>query len=149
MRSMGILASLTLLCTASLAAQSAPSIAIERSVYIERIERIGGRVVRELQPAAELRRGDSVVLMLEWNAPGAGNGFVVSSRIPNDLAYQKSGAHIPLVSVDGARTWGLLADLRIGARRASPEDVTHLRWQVDEDRAARGRGLLSYSAIVR
>lgn len=149
MRSISVLASLTLLCAASLAAQSAPSIGIERSVYIERIERIGERVVRELQPAAELRRGDSVVLMIEWNAPGAGNSFVVSSRVPSELAYQKSGAHTPIVSVDGARTWGPLGDLRIGARRASPEDVTHLRWKVSEDRAARGRGLLSYSAIVR
>lgn len=147
MRMLMMFASLSFLAAGGVAAQSA--IEIERSVYIERTDRQDGRVVRELEPASTLRKGDSVVLMLEWTAPGRQNSFVVSSRVPRDLAFQRSGGHAPQVSVDGGRTWGDLSGLRIGSRRASPEDVTHLRWQVSDAQAALGRGIISYSAIVR
>ena len=147
MRNLLMFASLSLLAAGGVAAQSA--IAIERSVYIERIAKKDGRSIRELEPANILRKGDSVVLMLEWNAPGRRDSFTVSSRVPRDLAFQRSGGHAPQVSIDGGRTWGTLDAMRIGTRRASPEDVTHLRWQVSDAQAALGRGMISYSAIVR
>lgn len=122
---------------------------ISRAVYVERkVAAPGGRVQRALEPAAELRRGDQVVLMLEWSAP-VRDGFVVSSRVPRDLTFRRSGGAEAQVSIDGGRSFGPLETLRIGARRATPEDVTHLRWQVSEADAATGRGMLTYSAIVR
>jgi len=139
--------SLALLAGGGAAAKSA--IDIERSVFVERTERQSGKIVRELEPASTLRKGDSVVLMLEWTAPGRKDSFTVSSRVPRDLAFQRSGGHAPQVSVDSGKTWGALASMRVGGRRASPEDVTHLRWQVSNAEAALGRGILSYSAIVR
>ena len=147
MRMMMVFASLSLLAAGGVAAQSA--IEIERSVFIERTAKENGRVVRELEPADTLRKGDSVVLMLEWTAPGRKDRFTVSSRVPRDLAFQRSGGQAPQVSIDGGRSWGDLDGMRIGARRASPEDVTHIRWQVSDAEAALGRGVLSYSAIVR
>ena len=147
MRKLLMFASLSMLAAGGVAAQSA--IAIERSVFIERIAKEDGRSVRELEPASTLRKGDSVVLMLEWIAPGRKDSFTVSSRVPRDLAFQRSGGHAPQVSVDGGRTWGDLTAMRVGARRASPEDVTHLRWHVSDAQAALGRGMISYSAIVR
>ena len=147
MRNLMLFGSLASLAAAAVTAQS--GVAIEKSVYIEREELRAGKPVRALEPAAEVRKGDTVVLMLEWHAPGRENSFTVSSRVPRDLAFQRSGGHAPQVSVDGGRSWGRLASMRIGSRRASPEDVTHLRWQVSDAQAAMGRGVISYSAIVR
>lgn len=122
---------------------------ISRAVYIERkVPNPDGRTVRALEPADELRRGDQVVLMLEWSAP-VRDGFVVSSRVPRDLAFRRAGGVEAEVSIDGGRSFGALESLRVGDRRATPEDVTHLRWRVTEAHAASGRGLLTYSAIVR
>ena len=136
------------LLTATAAAQSA--VEITRAVYVERegTDR-SGRKQRTVEPAEKLRKGDVVVLMLEWSAPDGSESFVVASRIPRDLAFRRSGGRAPQVSTDGGRSWGELGQLRIGPRLATPEDVTHVRWHVSGVDAAHGRGTLAYSAIVR
>ena len=123
---------------------------ISRAVFIERKAPVApGRMALMLEPATTLKRGDVVVLMLEWTAPGRPDAFVVSSRVPRDLAFRRSGGMSPQVSVDGGQNWGKLGEVRMGARKATPEDVTHLRWHVSDAEAALGRGTLTYSAIVR
>ncbi|MCL4671442.1 MAG: hypothetical protein KJZ64_00570 [Sphingomonadaceae bacterium] len=123
---------------------------ISRAVFVERKAPVApGRMALSLEPAETLRRGDVVVLMLEWTAPGRPDGFVVSSRVPRDLAFRSSGGMKPMVSTNGGKTWGELGTLRVGTRKATPEDVTHLRWHVSDAEAALGRGVLTYSAIVR
>ncbi len=138
---------LAALAATAVAAQ--PNIAIERSVYIEQEEKQNGRIVRALQPATTLQKGDRVVLMLRWRSPGRGKDFVMSSRLPRDLAFRRSGGQNAKVSIDGGRNWGKLNTLRIGNRRATPEDVTHLRWHVSDADAAIGRGAVSFAAVVR
>ncbi|MEW4448151.1 hypothetical protein [Qipengyuania sp. JC766] len=143
---------LVLGCVASLfatgvAAQSA--IEIQRAVYLQKKTQQAGRIVHSLEPAERLRRGDSVVLMLEWSAPGRSRSFAVSSRVPRDLAFQRSNGRQAEVSVDNGRNWGRLGVLRTGARKAAPEDVTHVRWMVSDAEAAFGSGMMTYSAIVR
>lgn len=138
----------TSLAAGATAAQS--GVEITRAVFIERKAPVApGRMALSLEPASTLKRGDVVVLMLEWNSPGRPDGFVVSSRVPRDLAFRRSGGMQPQVSTDGGRSWGELGMLRIGQRKATPEDVTHLRWYVSDAEAALGRGMLTYSAIVR
>lgn len=123
---------------------------ISRAVFIERKAPIApGRMALSLEPATTLKRGDVVVLMLEWTAPGKPGPFVVSSRVPRDLAFRRSGGMNPQVSADGGKSWGKLGSLRTGSRKTTPEDVTHLRWHVSDAEAALGRGTLTYSAIVR
>lgn len=138
---------LAFLATGAVAAQS--GIDIRKSVYLERAERNDGRVTRELEPATTLRKGDSVVLMLHWTAPDQDDSFAVTSPVPRDLTFKRSGGRDALLSIDGGQSWGALATLRVGVRRASPEDVTHLRWQVSREEALRGQGMLSFSAVVR
>ncbi len=146
----GMLLGISAICLAASAAAAQSAIAIQRSVYIEnRDSGANGKQVRTLVRADRLRRGDTVVLLLEWTAPGKADSFVVSSRIPRDLAFKRSGAMAAQVSIDGGRNWGVLETLRIDNRRATPEDVTHLRWHVSNADAAQGRGILTYSAIVR
>ncbi|WBY15588.1 hypothetical protein PF049_08175 [Erythrobacteraceae bacterium WH01K] len=147
MRRFYVAGSLALLAASTVAAQG--TVAIERSVFVEQAEMRGGQAVRELQPATTLRKGDRVVLMLHWKAPGRDRDFVVSSKLPRDLAFRRSGGRDARVSIDGGKSWGRLEELRAGNRRATREDVTHLRWYVSDAEAALGSGTVSFAAVVR
>ena len=135
------------LCAATIAsAQSLVEIA--REVFVERSQEQGGRTQRILAPADTLERGDTVVLMLAWSTP-RDRPFTISSRVPRTLAFRTTGGNAPQVSVDGGRTWGRLDQLRVDGRPATSADVTNIRWDVANPRAARGRGVFTYSAVVR
>ena len=141
-----LVGSAALLAASVAAAQSV--IEIEREVFLERSEERDGRTQRTLAPADELRRGDTVVLMLAWRTP-QDRPFTISSRVPRELVFRHSGGDAPEVSVDHGRTWGQLEQLRIRGRPATSADVTHVRWEVANPRGERGRGVLTYSAMVR
>ena len=123
-------------------------VAIDREVFLEVSQERDGRTQRVLAPAEMLERGDTVVLMLAWRSP-SDTPFTISSRVPRNLAFRASGGDISQVSVDGGRTWGSLESLRVGGRPATSADVTNIRWDVANPRAANGRGVLTYSAVVR
>jgi hypothetical protein len=131
-----------LACLAASAAAAESVVDIDRSIYVER-RGDGGRA---LEPATTLKKGDKVVLVVEWRAAPRGRGFTVESAIPAPLAFQRAGSDAVEVSTDNGRNWGRLGDLRIGQRTASAEEVTHLRLRVPASAAA---GRLTYSAIVR
>jgi hypothetical protein len=80
---------------------------------------------------------------------GGDGGFTITNPLPRAIAYQASARDDQQVSIDGGRTWGTLSELRIGARLATPEDVTHVRWRVQPGTAAQGRGQIAFSGIVR
>lgn len=131
------------LCGAALAA---PLIALDSAVYVERVKPGKGRL---LQPANRLSRGDRVVYVVSWYRMGGDGSFTVTNPLPRAVYYQGSADGAEEVSVDGGRHWGRLDQLRVGERMATPEDVTHLRWHVPANQAARGSGEITYSAIVR
>jgi hypothetical protein len=139
-------AALLAVCTGTAASAASPrTLSLDSAVYVEKLE--GG--VRSLEPATRLSRGDRVVTVLSWqrlgNRAGAGH-FTLINPLPRAIAYQASGRDSEEVSVDGGRTWGRIGMLRIGERLASPEDVTHVRWQVP---VAEANGRITYSGIVR
>ncbi len=140
MRLGSALGALACLVASTAAAESA--VDIDRSVYVER----RGDGVRELEPATTLKKGDKVVLVLEWRAAPRGRGFTVESAVPRPLAFQRAGSDAVEVSTDNGRSWGRLGKLRIGQRVASAEDVTHLRMRI---LASAPAGRMTYSAIVR
>jgi hypothetical protein len=128
------------------AALAAPLVALDSAVFVERL-RPGA--VRLLEPARQLKRGDRLVYVVSWQRKAGDGGFTVTNPLPRTVYYQRSAAADALVSVDGGKRWGKLEALRIGARIATPEDVTHLRWRVAPEEAAKGAGRITYSAIVR
>ena len=133
------------LCLAA-PALAAPLIALDSAVYVEKIAPGKGRM---LQPAAQLNRGDRLVYVVSWYRMGGTGAFTVTNPLPRSVWYQGSADGTEEVSLDGGKTWGKLDRMRIGTRFATPEDVTHVRWHVPADEAARGTGEITYSAIVR
>ncbi|WEK47182.1 MAG: hypothetical protein P0Y56_02555 [Candidatus Andeanibacterium colombiense] len=132
-----------------LAAQNV-AVSLQSAVFVERLGHTGdGRVQRLIEPAKAFKRGDRVILMVEWAARPTAQGFAVTSAIPATISFEDASQDSLQVSVDGGRHWGTLGALRIGSRYATPEDVTHLRWPVSTYEAKRGSGRMTYSAIVR
>ncbi len=147
---------LAIMAAALAAAAAAPllargSVELTRAVFHERIG--DSRSGRTIAPATNLRKGDNVILVVRWNHTNGAKGFTVSSPVPKTLSYRSSSLDNQTVSVDGGKSWGPLEAMHLreagSKRRASPEDVTHLRWRITAQEAARGSGQLTYSAIVR
>ncbi len=131
--------------TASAALAEAP-VSLDSAVFVERM---GAGNSRSLEPASRLSRGDRVVTVLSWQRLGRSSSskvFTLVNPLPRAIAYQASARDGEEVSVDGARTWGTIGSLRFGARLATPEDVTHVRWRLP---SAAGSGSIAYSGIVR
>ena len=126
---------------APLAAQTEP-VMVASSVFVERQDESR----RVLEPADRLHPGDRVVTIVSWKRAAPGGQFTLTNPLPRTLHFQASAADDAEVSVDGGRSWGRLGTLRYGARLATPEDVTHIRWRVASP-APEGR--IAYSAIVR
>lgn len=141
-----LIGSVALLMASVAAAQS--MVQIDREVFVERSQERDGRTQRTLEPAETLESGDTVVLMLAWKS-AENKPFTLSSRVPRALAFRASGGDAPQVSVDDGRSWGQLENLRVRGRAATSADVTHVRWDVANPRAAKGRGVFTYSAVVR
>lgn len=143
-------------CLAALASLSAtPAVAkqlvsLDSAVFVER-QQSGN--IRSLEPVERLTRGDRVVTVVTWQrvSPDADRtgSFTVTNPLPRAIAYQTSARDDEEISIDGGRTWGKLGMLRVGSRMATPEDVTHVRWRITATTAAKGRGQIAYSGIVR
>jgi len=131
-------------------ALGAEQVALANRVFVERED----GDARVLEPAKALRRGDRLVYLVSWRAPQArAERFTITNPLPRSVAYERSATGAEDVSVDGGRTWGKLEALRVrdGSRWrvATPEDVTHVRWQVPAKLALAGSGKLTWSGIVR
>jgi hypothetical protein len=134
------------LAAGATSAKASPAVALDSAVFVERVTPAAGRM---LEPASELSRGDRVVYVVRWFRMGGDGGFTVINPLPRSVQFQGSANGDEEVSIDGGKSWGKLANLRVGSRIAIPEDVTHVRWRVDPRTAARGQGRIAYSAIVR
>lgn len=145
-RSLVKLACLAALSVSVAATAATPLVSLSSDVFVERIVPAKGRL---LQPATTLKRGDRVIYVVNWYRMGGQGGFVVTNPLPRLVYFQGSADGREEVSIDGGRSWGRLENLRVGTRLATPEDVTHVRWRVPAQEAARGSGQITYSAIVR
>ena len=147
-------AALAALIAAPPLAHAAP-VTVANAVFVEREVAVGnGSSAKVLEPARTLRRGDRLVYVVSWRAPQArGEHLTITNPLPRTIAYERSAGGDEDVSVDGGRSWGKLDTLRVrdGSvwRYATPQDVTHIRWNVPPQLALAGSGHLTWSGIVR
>ena len=83
-------------------------------------------------------------------------GFVINNPVPPAIDFTALGDNSEwgVVSVDGGKTFGALATLKVmGADRkprpAIPQDVTHVRWTFAKPIPGNGGGQLSFYAMVK
>jgi len=136
------LGALAVLLGLSTQAVAQSDVRLGTSVFVER----SSENSRILEPASRLSPGDRVVTVLSWHRDAPSGRFVLTNPLPRSVYYQGSASEDEQVSADGGRTWGKLGSLRIGNRLVTPEDVTHVRWQIATNSPS---GTIAYSAIVR
>lgn len=111
-----------------------------------------GSVRMALVPARRAVPGDRVVFELAYRNTGAQPlaNIVFDNPVPNGVAYRAAatGSAAPEVSVDG-RTFGRLDMLRVAARAARPDDVTHVRWRLDRPLPAGAQGRFAFQAVLK
>lgn len=83
-------------------------------------------------------------------------GFVINNPVPGAIDFTALGENSEwgTVSVDGGKTFGALATLKVmGAdrkpRAAIPQEVTHVRWTFTKPIAGNSGGQLSFYAMVK
>lgn len=132
-------------------------IRVDNAVLIERLstDRTGQKHLI-LEPAEAFRAGDRLIYVLTYRNTGQTNAanLVLTNPLPAAVAFQGTADGQEIVSVDGGRTWGQLGSLKVrddegSYRKASLEDVTHIRWKIADAIPAGQAGQLTFRAVVR
>ena len=153
---MKILIALLALLT-PIAAQAANEVALTSSVFVEKsVPQADGKTRLVLQEPKVVVPGDRLVFVLAYKNMGGkpATDFVVTNPMPGAVAYQGTGDAGAIVSVDGGKSWGPMAALKVrksdgSVRSAYPEDVTHVRWAMKTPIPVGAAGKLSFRGVVR
>lgn len=156
MRSFTFATILALPLASAPALASRPAVKLAAQTFVERISTdVNGRARRVLNAPQQVGRGDRLVFVVRYRNDGAAPvaGFAVTNPVPSALRIDPAQPNM-LVSVDRGRSWGPLASLSVptplgGIRRATPDDVTHVRWTVARAIRPGAEGTISYRATVR
>ena len=149
---------LTLLALiAPVAANAANEVSLTSSVFVEKtVPQADGRTRLVLEEPKIVVPGDKLVFVLNYRNQGAkpATDFVVTNPMPGAVAYQGTPDAGAIVSVDGGKSWGPMATLKVRKadgtfRSAYPEDVTHVRWAMKTPIPVGAAGKLSFRGIVR
>ena len=136
---------------------AANQVALDEHMIVERvlIDAEGKQRILLEEPKVVVP-GDRLVFVLNYRNAGAqpADKFVVTNPMPSAVRFADAGDTRPLVSVDGGKQWGLLADLSVpiegGMRRAAqPADVTHIRWAFQNPIPVGGTGKLMFRGVVK
>lgn len=141
---------------APIAASAADNVSLTSKVFVERLKAgADGKPVTVREAPGVVVPGDRLAFVLSYRNAGAepATGFTLTNPIPPSVAFTGTDDASAVVSVDGGKTWGALASLKIanadGTRRpAVAADVTHIRWSFGRPIAAGGGGELSFKGVV-
>jgi uncharacterized repeat protein (TIGR01451 family) len=140
-----------------LAAQQAPSpVSLKGDVMaVKVITAPDGSTRTELVEPGTIVPGDRLVFGTDYANTGAEpvTNFTVTNPLPAAVRLAPDADPALTVSVDGGKTWGTLAALKVAnadgtTRAATHADVTHVRW-VLASIAPGAKGRLTYPAIIR
>lgn len=141
------------------AALANPDVTLDSKIFVERQEQDAAgnlRAVLEPVETAKTPPGSSLLFVLSYKngSKQAAENFVITNPLPSAIAYTGHDGEAPQVSVDGGKSWGQLADLKITetdgtVRDAQPSDVTHVRWAFASAIPAGQSGKLSFRGVVK
>lgn len=149
-----LLALLALL--APVAASAAQDVSLTSKVFVERVKPgADGKPVTVREEPGVVTPGDRLVFVLGYRNGGAqpATGFTLTNPIPPSVAFTGSDDPSAVVSVDGGKSWGPLASLKVvqpdgTSRPAVAADVTHIRWSFGRPIPAGTGGELSFRGTV-
>ena len=148
------LALLALLAPAT--AFAADNVTLTNKVFVERVKAgADGKPVTVREEPGVVTPGDRLAFVLAYRNGGSepATGFTLTNPIPPSVAFTGSDDPIAVVSVDGGKSWGALASLKVAqpdgtSRPAVASDVTHIRWSFSRPIAAGSAGELSFRGVV-
>jgi uncharacterized repeat protein (TIGR01451 family) len=135
---------------------AADNVSLTSKVFVERVKPgADGKPVAVREELGIVTPGDKLVFVLGYHNGGAepATGFTLTDPIPPSIAFVGSDDQSAIVSVDGGKSWGALASLKVvqadgSSRPAVAADVTHIRWSFSRPIAAGSRGELSFRGVV-
>ncbi len=138
------------------AAAAADNVSLTSKVLVERAKPgADGKPVVVREEPGVVTPGDRLVVVLSYRNKGAepATGFTLTNPIPESVAFTGTDDQSASVSVDGGKSWGPLASLKVVAadgtsRPAVAADVTHIRWSFGRPIAAGSGGELSFRGVV-
>ena len=109
-----------------------------------------------LEETADAAPGEALVFQFDYRNARAGvaNSFVITNPIPDQMVYAGTDTPGEVVSVDGGRSFGPIAEMKVAdadgvERTATPADVTHVRWVINRAMPTGAGGQLSFRAVMR
>lgn len=138
------------------AAMAADNVSLTSKVLVERVKAgADGKPVTVREEPGVVTPGDRLVFVLGYRNGGAqpATGFTLTNPIPPSVAFAGTDDSSAVVSVDGGKSWGQLAALKVAqadgtSRPAVAADVTHIRWSFGRPIAAGAGGELSFRGTV-
>ena len=138
-------------------AQAQQAVALKSTVYVARpVTDAQGNKKNQLFAPDRVLPGEALVVMLEYKNNGTkpAADFVINNPIPNAVSFTGVEQPWAVVSVDGGRTFGALATLKVAkgdgtSRAALPGDVTHVRWKFTQPIAAGTGGRVMFYGTVK
>jgi uncharacterized repeat protein (TIGR01451 family) len=135
---------------------AANDVSLTSKVYVERVKAgADGKPVTVREEPGVVTPGDRLVFVLGYRNGSAepATGFTLTNPIPPSVAFTGSDDPSAIVSVDGGKSWGALASLKVvqadgTSRPAVAADVTHIRWSFGRPIAAGTGGELSFRGTV-
>lgn len=146
---------ITLLAVPALAAAAAPQVQLESKVLSEVVSFVAGKSQTSLKAPSTILPGDKLIFETNYRNTGTATAtkVVLTNPVPAGVIYSGDSSPGAQVSVDGGRSFGDLATLKVadvaaGGRLARHADVTTIRWIVPSI-APGASGSLKYRGIVR
>jgi uncharacterized repeat protein (TIGR01451 family) len=136
-------------------APAASPVTLKGDVMLEKTVTENGVSTVQLSEPKVVIPGDRLLFTTRYHNEGAQpvTNFVVTNPLPSAVALAADGATGNEVSVDGGKTWGELASLKVAGSEGAPRaataaDVTHIRWTIAKI-APGASGEVQYHGIVR
>ena len=140
-------------------AQTKSAVALESVIEVESKDAAGTLSYRSPKKG-NVVPGDNLRFSIYYanTSDEPASALSVTNPIPNAVEFVRVEEDWALLSVDGGKTFGALADLTVTetntagvseTRAATPADVTHIRWKLDRPLGPQEKGSLRFHGRVR